>query len=280
MVRERVADNVYLFTSERYASVNAGAVVGPEWSVVIDTLAFPDEAREMRSFLEERLGTRIRYVINTHYHADHSFGTCWFPGAIVLSHALCRELLDTRGRVGLKSAQQQNRELQNTRIVLPDIVFDESDISLKVGKRVLRLIHLPGHSEDGTGVLIEDDRVLFAGDVMMPVPHVVDGDFDVMLESMKWLPKLKLESLVQGHGDVILRGEIQAAVRANISYLRAVAKHVRQAGRRKDPYGYLENVTIEECGKSRILLNGLAGAIHRRNLSGLLQTWYPEKAGN
>ena len=45
MIRERVADNVYVFTSELYAQVNAGAVVGPDFSVVIDTLAYPEETR-------------------------------------------------------------------------------------------------------------------------------------------------------------------------------------------------------------------------------------------
>ncbi|MBM2844548.1 MAG: hypothetical protein HW404_2385, partial [Anaerolineales bacterium] len=51
-MRERVAENVHVFTSELYAQVNAGVVVGPEWSVVIDTLAYPDETREMRDFIE------------------------------------------------------------------------------------------------------------------------------------------------------------------------------------------------------------------------------------
>ncbi|MGD8603146.1 MAG: MBL fold metallo-hydrolase, partial [Anaerolineales bacterium] len=83
MVQERVAENVYLFTSDLYAQVNAGAVVGPDWSVLIDTLAFPEETLEIKDFLENRLSAPVRYVINTHYHSDHSLGTCWFPSATV-----------------------------------------------------------------------------------------------------------------------------------------------------------------------------------------------------
>jgi cyclase len=89
MVRERVAENVYLFTSELYAQVNAGAVVGTEWSVLIDTLAYPEESKEIRDFLENRLDRPVRYVINTHYHADHSLGSCWFPDAIMHSVVSC-----------------------------------------------------------------------------------------------------------------------------------------------------------------------------------------------
>ena len=67
--RERVADDVYTFQSDVYAQVNAGAVIGQDWAVVIDTLAFPDETLAIREFIEDDLNRKVRYVINTHYHA-------------------------------------------------------------------------------------------------------------------------------------------------------------------------------------------------------------------
>ena len=266
MKRERVADNVYVFTSELFAQANAGAVIGPEWAVVIDTLVYPKETKEIRDFIEVRLETPVRYVINTHYHADHSLGSCWFPDAVVIGHKLCRHLLDTRGREALKLAQQQNRDLWDVRISLPDVVFDEGELGIKVGKRSLKIIHLPGHSADGAGVLLVEDRVLFSGDIMMPIPYLVDGDFDVMIETMKKVAELSIENLVQGHGEVILRGEVQSTVKDNLSYLATVRRHVRKASRRRDPMGYLNTIDVETCGKSRILLAGLAEDLHSRNL--------------
>src|SRR6056297_238335 len=53
--RERVADEVYVFQSDVYAQVNAGAVISQEWAVVIDTLAFPDETLAIREFIEGEL---------------------------------------------------------------------------------------------------------------------------------------------------------------------------------------------------------------------------------
>lgn len=270
MVRERVGDNVYVFTSELYAQVNAGAVVGPDWSVVIDTLAYPEETNEIRDYLENRINSPVRYVINTHHHADHSLGTCWFSDAIVLSHSLCRQLLETKGREALREAQRLNRELWDVHVVAPDIIYSEGEISLRVGKRTLKLVHLPGHSEDGIGVLLVEDRALFSGDIMMPLPYVVDGDFDVMIENLKRIPPMNLENLVQGHGEVILRGEVGSAVKDNLDYLAAIRRHVKKAIRRRDPEGYLAKIDVESCGKSRILLNGLAEELHMRNLYALL----------
>ncbi|MEJ2012930.1 MAG: MBL fold metallo-hydrolase [Anaerolineales bacterium] len=278
MVRERVAEDVYVFTSELYAQVNAGAVIGPEWSVLIDTLAYPEETLEIRDFLEDKLGRPVRYLINTHHHSDHTLGNHWFPKALILSHKLCRELLDTLGRESLEEVKRQNRELKDLELVLPEITFDEGGLGIRVGRRTLRLLHLPGHSPDGIGVLIVEDRVLFSGDIMMPLPYLVDGEYEVMVESMKRIPRMKLENLVQGHGEVILRGEIPSAVRRNIKYLNAIRREVRQANRRVDWMSYLEGVDIESCGKSRILLGGLSEELHRHNLVALFRHWYPEKA--
>jgi len=277
MIRERVAHDVYIFTSEAYARVNAGAVVGPEWTVLIDTLPYPEETLEIKDFIQNRLESPIRYLINTHYHADHTLGNHLFPDAIIVSHELCRELLDTKGREALKEAKQHNRELSDIEIVLPDVTFDESEIGLRTGKRTLQLIPLPGHSVDGIGVLIVEDRVLFSGDVMMPIPYLIDGDLDAMAESLKKIPKLKLENLVQGHGEIILRGEIPVAAKLNMNYMSVVYKHAKKALRRKNPEEYLASIDVESCGKNRILLNGLAEELHRRNLIGLYQKLKEQK---
>src|SRR3972149_5177273 len=111
MHRERVSENVFWFQSEVYAQVTAGVIAGPQWAVVIDTLATPDETLVMREFIEHELGLQARYVINTHYHADHTWGNCFFPGATIVSHSLCRELMHEKGTPSLESAKKQNNAL-------------------------------------------------------------------------------------------------------------------------------------------------------------------------
>lgn len=270
-MRERVAENVHVFTSELYAQVNAGVVVGPEWSVVIDTLAYPEETLEIRDFVENSLGSQVAYVVLTHYHADHSLGTWLFPGAVVIAHRECRQLLDSRGRAALIEAQQTNRALRDVKIVLPDIVVGDEQLSLRVGRKTLELVPLPGHSRDGMGVLLTEDRVLFSGDAMMPLPSLVDGEIEASAASLRKIPRMKLENLVQGHGEVILRGEVLNAVRGNLSYLSALDRYVRRQQRRKTLSPVADEPDVEAFGKSRILMNGLADELHRRNLQALLR---------
>lgn len=274
MLRERVSENVYVFTSEIYAQVNAGAIVGPDWAVLIDTLAHPEEILEVKSFVEDKLGRGVRYIINTHHHSDHTLGNGFFPRATILSHALCREYLEAKGRQALEVAKAANPELKDVRLKLPTVTFAEGRATIRVGRRALQILPLPGHSSDGVGVLVVEDRVLFSGDIMMPVPYLADGDYDQMVASLKSIPRMKLENLVQGHGESVLRGEVNAAVRSNLSYLAAVRRHVRKAARLRDPEAYLRQIDVEDCGKSRILMNGLAPELHTRNLLALLRQWY------
>jgi cyclase len=272
--RERVADNVYCFQSEVYAQVNAGAIIGTNWAVVIDTLALPEETLQIRDFIEQELQVPVRYVINTHYHADHCWGNALFPRAMVISHSLCREWLDTRGRSSLEEARKQSMSFRQVKIVLPQLTFSDGTLSLRVGKKTLTLIHLPGHSADNIGVLDEEDRVLFAGDVFMSLPYIVDGDLEEMAASLKKIAKLGLENVIQGHGEIVLRGEIEGAVKNNLAYLSSIRKAVRKAGRRKYAWDVLSEIDVESCGKSRVLIGGLAETLHWRNLRALYEQMY------
>jgi cyclase len=269
MHRERVSDNVYWFQSEIYAQVTAGAITGPQWAVVIDTLAMPEETLAMRSFIEEDLGVPVRYIINTHYHADHTWGNGFFPGATIIGHRLCRQLMLEKGGPALDSARRQNAAFKQVKIVPPHLTFDEGQMTLRVGKKSLILSASPGHSPDGITILVEEDRVLFAGDSFLPLPYIIDGDIEETVTFIKKVSKMGLENIVQGHGDIILRGEVEDAVKENLAYLSSIRKAVRTAARRRNPLDALAMIDIESCGKSRVHLGGLAEDLHRRNLRSL-----------
>lgn len=265
MQRERVSENVYWFQSDMYAQVSAGVVAGPKWAVVIDTL-MPEESLEIRNFVENRLELPVRYVINTHHHADHCWGNCFFPGATVIGHERCRQLLVKGGPNALEMASQESSFYKKLKIVPPHITFSSGIFTLQVGKKNLRLFPAPGHSEDNIAILIEEDRILFSGDAFMPLPFIVEGDIEIYIETIQSFSDSSLENIIQGHGDIILRGEIEEKIRENVTYLKAIQKAVRTAKRRKNPLEVLDSIGVEACGKSRILLGGLASELHKRNL--------------
>ena len=266
MLQERVSSDIYVFTSEFYVQATAGLVVTPQGAVVIDTLPLPVESREMVSFIAHRFPAGVRYVILTHYHADHTYGAYLYPDARVIAHTRCRELLATRGQAALARAKAEAPELEEIVLRLPDLTLDEGEASLHVGDKTFRLLWTPGHAEDVLSVFLDEDRVLFAGDTIMPVPVFLDGDPDVLKASLRRLMELPVESVVQGHGEVILRGEVPIVIQRSIDYVEQIQELVARAVKRGRRRESLADIDVEDCGLSRVALDGRAQQFHVANL--------------
>lgn len=280
MLRERVTEDVYVFISSLYAEVGATVIVSPDGAAIIDTLPFPEETRQIREFALRRCPRGIRYVINTHHHADHIYGSYLFPEAELIAHRECRDILLKVGDESLSQAKAQTPALAPVELRIPQMVF-EVDLLLRLGDKTLHLMHAPGHSHDGVMVHIREDKVLVASDLVTPVPIVARGNQDALIKSLKQIRALSLENIIQGHGGVLLRGEIEETVDGNISYLRAIEKAVRRVVDRGLPRSELAGITIESCGKSRIPLGGLVLRLHQANLEYLYNEMSAQpKAGN
>jgi len=265
VLRERVSDSIYVFTSALYAQVTAGVILTRQGAIVVDALPFPVESSELARFVSRSTRNRARYVVLTHYHADHVYGASYLPQARVVAHARCRDLLVRLGQPALDAAKAQEPELEQVTIRLPDVSFDKGEMGLQVGDRVVRLIHAPGHTPDSLMVYVEDDRVLFASDVVMPVPSIADGDINAFRESLRKIMDLSVENLVQGHGEVVLRGEV------------LIEEKTREVIDRQGSSRDLLKLDIEACGLSRIPLNGLVQQIHRANLLTLYAQLAPKR---
>lgn len=268
MLKERVSENVYWFQSEVYAQVTAGTVVGPQWAVLIDTL-MPSETPLIRNFIESQLMVPVKYIINTHHHADHSWGNCIFPNAKIIGHQQCRDLMLEKSTSALAEAGQENPIFRDICISPPQITFSSGTLTLRIGKKQLQIFATPGHSADSISVLLEDERILFAGDAFMPVPYFVGGDIEVLAQSISQIGNMGLENIIQGHGDIILRGEIEEVKQQNLEYLKTLQKIVKTAMRRRNPLEFLSAQDIEAAGKHRVSLGGLAQELHIRNLQWL-----------
>ena len=265
---ERVTDDVYVFTSELYAQVTAGVINTRLGAIVVDTLPYPSEAREIKEYVEGHLSSRVRYVINTHYHGDHVYGTHIFTGAQVISHELTRQRLSTTGVESLVLAKSESPELNSVKIVLPQITFDSGSFRLRLGGKSIVLNHSPGHSEDVITVLVEEEQVLFASDTVMPVPFFPDGDIKQLMKSLENIQAMssKVTNLVQGHGAVILRGEVTGYIEKQIKYLKTVDSAVRQVLKRRYSKKSLLRTDLASVGIDRAVLGGLAEELHWGNL--------------
>lgn len=265
MLRERVADDIYVFTSDLYVKVMAGVIFTSQGVVVIDTLLFPQETSELVDLVRRKAKNEVCYVINTHSHSDHLYGTYLFNRAEVISHELCRQALQKHGEKDLDEAKNRIPELAEVQLRLPSVTFNE-ELTLRLGNKTLRLMHTPGTTPDSIVVYVKEDKVLFAGDTVMPVPYIVDGDRLELRKSLRAISKLSLDNIVQGHGGVLLRGEVKETLKSSIAYLDTIYGKVQEKIEAGAPRDELRRIGIESCGKSRIPLDGLVQDLHQANL--------------
>ena len=267
IIRTRVADDTWVFTSELYVEVNAGLVVTPEGGILIDTLPFPSETKQIIEFAHRVCPQGIKYVINTLSHADHVYGSSYFPEAELIAHDLCREMLMEHGYTALEEAREHTPELRHVEIRLPKIVFNEG-VVIRLGGKTVHLIHSPGPSPELCVVHVREDKVLFASDLMMPVPLIATpySDVEAFKRSLMNLHDYNLECIVQGHGDILLRGEVTSSIDISVKYLNDIQQLVQRlmddGGTKHDLLTY----DIEQFERSRIPLGGLVQQFHANNL--------------
>jgi glyoxylase-like metal-dependent hydrolase (beta-lactamase superfamily II) len=262
--RDRVSEGIYVFTSGIYAEVTASIIFTEEGAVVVDTLPFPQETRHMRDFVAQRK-TKVLYVVNTHSHADHVYGTYMFPDAEVIAHYRCRRLMERFAEDALAQAKIQTPQLADVKLRYPELLFNET-MTLRLGGKTIELDYSPGHARDVITVYVQEDRLMIASDTVMPVPYVVGGDLDDLTASLAAIKTKNIENLVQGHGEVLLRGEIEETLDANINYLKSIDRLVREYIARGVARNGVMEITIEDAGLSRITLGGLALRLHQANL--------------
>jgi len=188
---------------------NAGFVVTREGVVVFDALGSVPLAHKMLGLIRKVTSRPIKRVIVSHYHADHYYGLQVFKaqGAEIWAHKNAEGL--TRTEAARLRFEQRKEELfpwvdDNTRFIDPDKYLD-GDVNFTLGGVHFSVRHVgPAHSAEDLAMLVREDGVLYAGDLVFKgrVPFVGDADSKAWLASLDKLIAMKPRVLVPGHGSV------------------------------------------------------------------------------
>ena len=186
---------------------NAGFVVTRDGVVVFDALASPPLAEKLVGLIRKITRQPIRRVIVSHYHADHFYGLQVFKalGADIWAHRAAEGATRTED-AALRLAQRKEALFpwvdDDTRLLEADL-FLEGDTDFELGGLHFALRHVgPAHSSEDLAMLVKEDGVLFAGDLVFRgrVPFVGDADSRAWIAALDKLIALKPRVLVPGHG--------------------------------------------------------------------------------
>ncbi|WP_128548482.1 MBL fold metallo-hydrolase [Larkinella soli] len=257
---EQVADQVYAAIPKRSEKISATStiIVHSRFLTVVEAQTDQTRAKALLRAIRERISALpIRYLILTHYHADHVMGTKAFleenPGLTILAHPRTREAmaLDSptdeawvvswrnylRSRIdepaptdSLKARQAglraYFRHLSDSPVVLPTLTVADSltlhDVSADLQIRYLG----EGHTTGDLVVFVPQARVLITGDLVHDFePLFFKVSPDRWIGTLNRLEQIPFDHLVGGHGHP-QRGK--AVVGYWRSYIEEISGRVRE----------------------------------------------------
>jgi cyclase len=224
IVVTKVSGTVYLLEG---AGGNVAASVGEDGVLLVDD-GYAAMGPKIRAALKGITSKPVRYIVNTHWHADHVGGNAQFPEAVVVAQNNVRLRMETGGKVRGVEVRPAAAE------ALPKLTF-LSDITLHMNGEDIRAIQFPGHTDGDCIVVFPRSNVVHMGDNFagsgFPLvdvesggsAHVLGEVVDLLLKQMG--PNARF---IPGHGPVARPFEMQAYLSMLQGTRTAVEEGVKQ----------------------------------------------------
>jgi glyoxylase-like metal-dependent hydrolase (beta-lactamase superfamily II) len=219
---------------------NSAVIVNRDDVLIVDSHISPESARVMLSELKAISDKPVRFLVNTHFHYDHTNGNQVFGAAVdIIGHEFTRakmtgaeygrtgllgdlltglpkQLDDLKARGGAEQdptvrtrLEQQLRvqtafagDLKELKPLAPNMTLDDR-LTLVRGDREIRLLYL-GHGHTGGDVVVylPKERVLCSGDLLVNgIANLVDGYVDEWPATLEKLKTLDFDDVIPGHGE-------------------------------------------------------------------------------
>lgn len=229
MARQWISQHVVVET-EHYGS-NQSAIVGTEGVALVDAPHLPSDALSWGYFVQ-RLG-RVRFLINSDHHPDHTIGNRFLPGEVV-AHAETRRRLESEaptmeyledllGRLDPTGSHL----LDDYSVRLPTILVENS-LSLELGDVHLELRAQRGHTRNNVLTYLPEDRVLFTGDIVCEagLPSFQDSRLTDWFDALDAVEAYDFDLVVPGHGTVTDRAGVQRYRELGRSFIAEVGQRL------------------------------------------------------
>ncbi len=207
MKSTHVAGNVYMLEG---AGGNIGVSVGEDGILIVDD-QFAPLADKIRTALKELGDGKLKFILNTHWHGDHTGGNPEFgPEAPIIAHTNVRKRLMQEHKRGDRVIPPMKKE------GLPVITFDHS-LSVHFNEEEIKAIHSPHAHTDGDLIIyFTKSNVVHMGDIYFSgrFPFIdrasggtVQGVIDAVEQVLRTIPEDA--RIIPGHGPLSTKKDLE-----------------------------------------------------------------------
>src|SRR5438552_10733421 len=270
---EKIADGVYYSTAtgSMVTGSNNVVVIGNRDVLVVDTGTSPAAARAFIEDLKLLTNKPVRYVVNTHFHYDHTDGNQVYAGkADIIAHEYVKQAIQTLNVLQrepfktsqltnvpqriemlkkqiadakdpatrqmleqqLKVAQEGWEQLKEIKPTPPNVTYSTKKV-LNLGDREVQLLFLGrGHTNGDTVIYLPKEKIVCTGDLMeSQIAYMGDAQFDEWVATLEALKKIDFDLDLPGHGVPFKEKARITAFQSYLSDLIAQGKRLRAEGK-------------------------------------------------
>lgn len=188
------------------AGSNSGFVIGGNGVLVVDSFIAPEPAQELLAEIRKLTPMPVRYVVNTHYHLDHTGGNKVYAdaGATIVAQRNLRSWERTENMKFFAPTPTPEQKARVEGLALPDVVYSDA-MDIYLGDRLVQVRYMLGHTGGDSVVTVPDANVVFTGDLFWQgrLPNLIDASTKPWLDTLTQLAAdHPTATFVSGHGDV------------------------------------------------------------------------------
>jgi cyclase len=214
---------------------NGGVIYGKRAALVVDAGINSEVAQQIQRLAQQIAPVPVRYLANTTYHGDHSFGNAAFPDDVIVVSSLQNRAsmtdLDYEKRIRGNNLRGNDGAIAGVlHWRLPDLSFDRF-LQLDLGEMIVELWCFgPGNAPGDTIVYVPSAKVAFTGNFLghaHVAPMILEGSPGPYIRSLENMrDTIDVKTIVPGHGPP---GDASEAIESMISYLRFLEQEVAAA---------------------------------------------------
>ena len=240
---EQLSKHCWAYTAE--GDPNSGVIIGDRFIMVSDATATPSMAQDLIKKIRTVSSLPIKYVLLTHYHAVRVLGAYAYAaeGATeIIASQGTLELIQERGAEDMQSEMERFPRLFRNAEGVPGLTWPtlvvgngqpgrQGSLKVNLGGVVVEIWHPgPGHTRGDTIAWVEEEKVLFSGDLVEYEAGVYTGDAQLQEwpATLEVLRALGATAIVPGRGEA-MKGA--ASVNKALDYTKRWVETLYQAGK-------------------------------------------------
>jgi glyoxylase-like metal-dependent hydrolase (beta-lactamase superfamily II) len=259
---EQLSKHCWAYTAE--GDPNSGVIIGDKYIMVSDATATPDMARDLIAKIRTVSDKPIKYVLLTHYHAVRVLGASAYAaeGATeIIASRGTYELIVERGAQDMQSEIERFPRLFRGVEGIPGLTWPtmvigdgkpgrQGSLTVDLGGVKVEIWHPgPGHTRGDTIAWVEEEKVLFSGDLVEYEAGVYTGDaqLEEWPATLEALRALRAEAIVPGRGEA-MKG--QADVNKALDYTKRWVETLFRCGKEAAAQGLDLKASMAHTRKS------------------------------